>query len=136
MASSANWELQKAIYQALTASTELTTLLGGPDIYDHVPQKASYPYITLGQTIERDWSTSSEEGSEHLVTLHVWSQNGGRKVAQEILAVINAELNNSLLTVSDHHLINIQHEFSEVRRDPDDETFHGICRYRATTEPV
>jgi hypothetical protein len=27
-------------------------------------------------------------------------------------------------------------EFSEARLDPDGDTFHGIVRYRAATEPI
>ena len=36
----------------------------------------------------------------------------------------------------DHHLVNLRHEFSEARLDPDGDTFHGIVRYRAVTEPA
>ena len=36
----------------------------------------------------------------------------------------------------DHHLVNLRHELSEARLDPDGDTFHGIVRYRAVTEPA
>ena len=38
-------------------------------------------------------------------------------------------------TLTGHRLINLRHEFSEARRDPDGETTHGIARFRAVTEP-
>ena len=44
-------------------------------------------------------------------------------------------LHDQPLTLSDHHLVNLRHEFSEARLDPDGDTFHGIVRYRAVTEP-
>jgi hypothetical protein len=34
-----------------------------------------------------------------------------------------------------HSLINLRHQHSEVRRDPDGETLHGLARFRAVTEP-
>jgi hypothetical protein len=39
------------------------------------------------------------------------------------------------VTLVDHELVNLRHEFSEARPDPDGDTFHGIVRYRAVTEP-
>jgi hypothetical protein len=44
--------------------------------------------------------------------------------------------NDQTLPLSDHDLVNLRHEFAEVRLDPDGDTFHGIVRYRAVTEPA
>jgi len=30
----------------------------------------------------------------------------------------------------------VRHELSEVRREPDGETYHGFVRFRAVTEPL
>ena len=79
MSASASWAIQRGIYQALANSTDLTTLLGGARIYDDAPQAASYPFISLGQSEVRDWSTGTEDGAEHILTLHVWSRAGGKK---------------------------------------------------------
>ena len=76
---SASWALQKSVYQALANSSELSSLLGGPRIYDDAPQAAGYPFVTLGQSLVRDWSTGTEDGGEHVLTLHVWSRSGGKK---------------------------------------------------------
>ncbi|GAB4225333.1 MAG: DUF3168 domain-containing protein [Methyloligellaceae bacterium] len=136
MAASASWSLQQGIYQALAGNPQVTSLLGGQKIFDNPPQDATFPYLTFGQTTERDWSTGSEDGSEHTVTLHVWSRAGGKKETYEIIETIRQALNAAPLTVSDHALINLRHEFSEARHDEDGETFHGIVRYRAITEPL
>jgi hypothetical protein len=135
MAEVASWALQRGVYQALAGSLDLTTLLGGVRVYDHAPQSAPYPFITLGQSAIRDWSTGTEDGAEHNLTLHVWSRSGGKKQVQEIIETIKDVLHDQPLTLSDHHLINRRHEFSEARLDPDGDTFHGIVRYRAVTEP-
>jgi hypothetical protein len=133
---SAGWALQKAIHAALTADMGLVALLGGPSVFDDVPPRSAFPYVTLGQSTERDWSTATEDGAEHLVTLHVWSRKVGRKETREIMEAIRMALHDRPLAADGHRVANIRHEFSEARRDADGETYHGIMRYRAVTEPV
>lgn len=135
MTASTGWSLQRGIYQALAGSAQLTALLGGARIYDDPPQAASFPFVTLGQSVIRDWSTGTEDGAEHLLTLHVWSRSGGKKQVHDIVEAIKAVLHDKPLSLIDHHLVNLRHEFSEARPDPDGHTFRGIIRYRAVTEP-
>ena len=136
MAEVESWALQRGVYQALAGSLDLTTLLGGVRVYDDAPQSAPYPFITLGQSVVRDWSTGTEDGAEHDLTLHVWSRSGGKKQVQEILEAIKSVLHDRPLALPDHHLVNLRYELSEARLDPDGDTFHGIVRYRAVTEPA
>lgn len=133
---SAGFELQKAVHAALSSDPTLTGLLGGTQVYDDVPRGAAFPYVTFGQTTERDWSTGSDEGSEHLVTLHVWSRAHGRKETDLIAGAMKNVLHGAALTLAGFRLVNLRHEFSDAMRDPDGETFHGIVRYRAVTEPA
>ncbi|HUU67722.1 MAG TPA: DUF3168 domain-containing protein [Methyloceanibacter sp.] len=132
----ASWALQRSIYQALANSSELTSLLGGAGIYSDAPAAAQFPYITLGQTVNLDWSTGTEDGTEHSLTLHVWSRAGSTVEVHEIIQVIRMLLHNQPLTLEDHYLVNLRHEFTEARLDADGETLHGIVRYRAVTEPA
>ncbi len=133
---SAGWALQQAIFAALTADTELSTLLGGPRIYDAVPTRAEFPYVTFAQGSERDWSTGTDVGAEHVVTLHVWSRGAGRKETAAIMARVRVVLHDVGLTLDGFRLVNLRHEFSDARRDADGETWHGIVRLRAVTEPM
>ena len=130
------WALQAALHAALVADGVLTGLLGGPRVYDHVPRGRAYPYVTFSQSVVRDWSTGTDDGHEHVVTLHVWSRAAGRQEAQAILSAIRAALHDTSLPLTGHRLVNLRHEFSEVRREPDGETFRGLVRLRATTEPA
>ena len=132
----ASWALQRNIYQALTNSSELTSLLGGDRIYSQAPPAAQFPFITLGQTVNLDWSTGTDEGAEHSLTLHVWSRADSAREVHEILEMIRTVLHDQLLALEDHYLVNLCHEFMEARLDPDGETMHGIVRYRAVTEPM
>jgi hypothetical protein len=130
----ASWALQRSIYQALSDSSELTSLLGGDRIYSDAPQAAPLPYISLGQTVNLDWGTGIEDGTEHSLTLHVWSRADSAAEVHEIIQVIRTLLHNQPLLLDDRYLVNLRHEFTEARRDPDGETMHGIVRYRAVTE--
>jgi hypothetical protein len=129
------WALQKAVYAALAADGPLLALLGGAKIHDAVPQDAAVPYIAIGEAQVRDWSTGTEDGAEHMLMLHVWSRYGGKREAYEIADAIRAVLDGALLGLDDHRLVNLRHQYSELKRDPDGETQHGVLRFRAVTEP-
>lgn len=133
---SAGWARQRAIYETLTGSSAVATVLGGARVHDDVPRGAELPYLTIGQSSARDWSTGTEDGEEHTLTVHVWSRANGRKQVQEIMGVVRGVLNDAALSLSGHRLVNLRHEFGEARRDPDGETYHGLMRFRAVTEPI
>lgn len=128
-------DLQKIIYSSLTGNTSLITLLGGTKIYDHHPLKAAFPYLVIGQATDTDWSTSSEDGSEHSFVIHVWSAKSDRQEVYQFQNQIKQSLHDVSLTAVDHHIVNLRFEFSEVRADPQSDTLHGITRFRAITEP-
>ena len=132
---SPGWDLQTAAYAALAADGALLALLGGERLYDHVPQNAAFPYVVIDQMQVRDWSTGTERGSEHVLMLHVWSRYAGKREACEISDTIRTALDDAELTLDDHRLINLSHQYSDLRRDDDGETYHAIVRFRAVTEP-
>jgi hypothetical protein len=133
---SASSSLQQSIFSTLSANAALTALVGSDRIYDDVPQGSPLPYLTIGQTTVRDWSTATEDGNEHIFTLHVWSGAKGKKETSEIMGAIRNALHDQPLALTGHRLVNLRHEFSEARRAPDGETIHGIARFRAVTEPA
>lgn len=133
---SPSWALQVALLQRLTSSATVTTMLGGPHVWDHVPRGAAYPHVTVGLSTERDWSTGTEIGAEHIVTLNIWSRAAGRREADEIAQALRTALHDQALTLTGHRLVNLQHEISEVRRDVRAEMYRGVVRFRAVTEPL
>lgn len=132
---SASWALQQAIFASLTSDSGLLALLGGAHVYDDVPPRAPFPYVTFAPGSARDWSTGSDIGTEHAIVLHVWSRAAGRKEALAILDALTERLHEAPLELVGHQLVNLRHESSDVRRDADGETCHGIVRFRAVTEP-
>ncbi len=133
MSTSAGWSVQKSIVQALKSDVALGVLLSGK-VFDDVPQRSTYPFVSMGNAIDRDWSTSSESGSEHILTLHVWSKASGKKQCFEIISEVKRVLHDQALVVEGHQLVNLRYVFSDARLDPDGVTYHGIVRFRAVTE--
>lgn len=126
-------DLQKAMFETLTGNAVLVALLGGGRIFDRAPTDAAFPYVTFGRTSVFDWSTSTESGLEHLVTLHVWSKAKGRKEAFAIVDAVRAALETPL-TIDNQHLVNFRFESADVTFDDDISVHHGLLHMRAVTE--
>lgn len=129
-------ELQKAIFTALKQDAVLTGLLGGDKIFDQVPVKVTFPYVSFGRTSLYDWSTGTESGTEQLFTLHIWSRARGKKEALDIMEACKTCLHDDTLSLDGHHLVNLRLEFAEARYDENLLVHHGLLRFRAVTEPA
>ncbi len=132
---SAGLELQKAMLAALKADTSLEGLIEGR-IYDRVPPKATYPYVTLGSSNTYDWSTATERGSEHLFTLNIWNRADGRKSVLRIMHAIEQLLAAAQLRLDGHRLINLVPQSSQARAEDSRDGYLGVLRYRVVTEEI
>jgi Protein of unknown function (DUF3168) len=119
--------LQKAMRDALLARPGWTV-----PVHDHVPQGAAAPHVYFGPAETRDWSTQTEKAHEHFITLRVKSKAGGKKEAQAIIAEIEAALDNAVLPLSGHRLVNLRMTLWSAERDGD--RYNGMARFRAATE--
>jgi len=136
MPTAASAALRAAIHDALIADAALVNLLGGPKIYDEPPRAAAFPYVTLGEARIADFSTGTEPGEEHQLTLHAWSRQGGHKEAHLIAGALLQALDDAALNLTDHTLINFRFSVADVRREADGRTYHALVRFRAVTEPA
>ncbi len=128
-------ELQRAIFAKLRGDAALTALLGSnKKIIDHAPADVPFPYLSFGRTSGYDWSTGTELGSEHIISLHAWSKGKGKKEALDIIERAEALLHDQALTLNGFNLVNLRAEFSEVRYDEDQMVYHGLVRFRAVVE--
>ena len=128
--------LRAAVHDALIADASLTGLLGGAKIFDEPPRSAAFPYVTLGEARVSDFSTGSEPGEEHALTLHAWSRQGGHRQAHLIAGALLQALDDAALALADHRLINFRFAVADVRREADGRTYHALIRFRAVTEPA
>lgn len=128
--------LRAAIYTALASDTALAELLGGPKIFDEPPRATPFPYVTLAESRVLDFSTGTEAGDEHQVTLHAWSQQGGHREAHLIAAAVLQTLDDAALALDGHRLVNLRFTTADVRRESDGRTYRAVIRFRAVTEPI
>jgi hypothetical protein len=103
-------------------------------VYDEPPKAADFPYVTLGEARVIDWSTSSDRGEEHQLTLHAWSRQGGHREAHLIAGALLQALDDAPLALADHRLVNLRFSVADVRREADGRTYHALVRFRAVTE--
>ena len=122
--------LQTTVYSTLSNDNTLTNTLGA-GVFDEVVENASYPFVALGEETAIDYSTKDLDGGEFTINIHVWSQYKGSKQTKEIMDRIHDLLHDSSLSVSGFNLINLRFEFSDILRDPDGVTRHGVIRFRA-----
>ncbi len=127
-------ELQKALYATLRGDAALAGLVAGEGIYDHVPATAPFPYITFGRSTVFDWSTSSDQGTEHVITVHVWSQAKGRKEVEDIISRVGQILADFQLVLPNLNLVLFCRELEETNFDADAFMHHGVMRFRALVE--
>jgi len=126
--------LQAALFTALTTDSSVQAALADR-IYDSVPRAPVFPYAVLGDALEANWSTKTEEGSEHRFTLTVWSRNAGHKEAKDIAAVLIDALDAANLAPEGHTLVSLRFEDATHARESDGLTYKATLRYRAVTEP-
>jgi len=122
--------LQSTIYSTLSADNTLTSTLGA-GVYDEVLEGASYPFVSLGEETAIDYGTKDLVGGETTINIHIWSQYKGSKETKQIMDKVHDLLHDIDLTVTGFNLINLRFEYSDIMRDPDGVTRHGVMRFRA-----
>lgn len=127
--SSASLEVQRAVYAILEP-------LPGFEVYDHVPQGSSYPYVEIGESTLVNDDTKTEDGEEHTLTLHTWSRAKGRSEVKAIMGDTMTALHRVKLAVPGYSVWPAKIEFAQVFRDADGQTYHGVQRLRVRTQPI
>lgn len=135
------WELQQAVYTALTGAAPLMALVTA--VYDHVPQSATYPYVVIGEDEATVVDADDLPGADHLVDIHVWAggdnetaQHRGQKQVKQAQGAIYDALHRQTLAVSGAAFIGCDLEFQETFTDPDGITQHGVQRFRVMLDEV
>jgi hypothetical protein len=100
-------ELQKAIFEVLSANGALVALVGDR-ILDHAPANVAFPYITFGRSTVYDWSTGTEDGAEQFFTLHAWSKAKGKREVLEMIELARETLHDVPFDLETHRLVNMR----------------------------
>ncbi len=131
--------LQAALYTRLTGYAPLAALLGANQVFDHVPQGVSAPYVVIGADTMTDGDTKTQAGWDCTVTVHCWDfERAGRKSVKAILSALYDALHQQEggITVTGFTLVNFRFEFEETFQETavegdTDRYYHGVQRYRA-----
>lgn len=132
---SASLELRRALITHLRSDSSVTSLLGGPKVFDHVPDSARDPYIQVRENA-RAWDTSTDYGKEHDVEINAWSSKEGRKEIDEIMRAVELSVRSASLSLNGHRLVSIRFALMDVVREDQGQTYFGYARYRAVTEEI
>lgn len=124
--------LQQSIYAKLTGDSTLMGLIEG--VFDRPPQGGNFPYITLGESLITDRSTKATTGTEHLVTLHVWSREGGRTETAIIMERVYVLLHHATLVVTGQIFILSRFASSKLLLEEDGFTYHGSMQFQILLE--
>ena len=127
-----SWELQKAVYTALTGAS-ITDYNGDAitGVFDDVPENTTYPYIRIGEETATDSSAKDKDIFEHTLTIHIWSQYRGNRDIKEIMKQVHDTLHDSSLSVTGASMVNMRQEFQTTLLEGDGITRHGVMRFRA-----
>ena len=126
--------LKAGIVARLVADASFRNLLGGSRIFDQTPRGQPFPFTTFGTFVAKDNSTSSDRGHETTLEMRVWSRDGSTKEALLIADRMEWLLHDAALSLTGHHLVNLQLLESDSALERDGETTRITLNFRAVTE--
>jgi hypothetical protein len=122
-----------AVYTVALRADATIDAFCGDRIYNFVPRKTREPYIVIHITDSDEWDTSTEDGEEHSVYIHVWDDKEGSKRVNQIMRRVKELLHDvTTFVLTDHNLVNCRRVSKQVIRDG--QLYHGIGLFRAITE--
>ncbi|HEU0118813.1 MAG TPA: DUF3168 domain-containing protein [Alphaproteobacteria bacterium] len=129
------FSVQEAVLSALTASSEVQSVLGSPArVYDHVPVGAVFPYAVFGPLHIAPYDTKTEIGFEQIVTLNIWSRYRGAKEVKDIFQAIYDTLHRATLSVAGEVFLSCEFHSADIMPDSDGLTYQGEVRYAIITQ--
>ncbi|WP_313026649.1 DUF3168 domain-containing protein [Brucella sp.] len=131
-------ELQRYLYAALRTVPEVTNLAGGR-VYDRVPSTngqvtAQFPYVSFGPVNMIDDYADCVDGETHTIQLDVWSRAVGQGECKNIVDGIRKSLNRSQPELDENAVVGVNIPISQIVRDPDGLTTHGIIQVEIMVE--
>ncbi|NTF31258.1 DUF3168 domain-containing protein [Rhizobium skierniewicense] len=127
--------LLQAVHAQLSGDAVLVGLVGRGGLVDRLLPRPVLPCVVFGEIDSRDYSTASEQAEEHFLTIEVWSEEGGRKLAQDIAVRVLALLDDAPLTLGGGiALVSLFFRNSRSVRQAKSKQFLTEIRFRAVTE--
>lgn len=125
-----------ALAAALGADPGVRAILGDPlRLTEREGEKLAFPFASFGEVQARSQDSAGARGFELALSVHVWVREGGRGLAYAALAALRENVHGRDLALPDFHVSLLLVAFTDVFRDADAVTTHGVMRLRALCEP-
>jgi hypothetical protein len=125
--------LQKAVYKRLSEDTILQTMVSG--VFDEVPEGTPLPLVHLGDETINPYDTKTNHGEDNTVMIHVFAPGPGKTLTKQILDVVLQSLTAEPLEIGPgFEFDGLERELIEV--SPDEQAYHGVCRFRIYTRQL
>jgi len=102
------------------------------DVWDAVPQPASYPYVLIDFVTSHNEDFLVERMDRRFIFLSIWTRDHGQKSVMEIISEIET-LNEQPLTLTTGECVSLRVERKRTNRDADNLTFNGQVTLRILT---
>lgn len=128
------FELQKVIYQKLTASTSLTNITRKDDedlgVYDAVDENTPYPYVVISEPYSSPYDTKTSNIETITFTIHAWWKDNddysGKRKVYEMLSACQQALMAQNYVMPGAKVLSITRRESRVIDDNSPGVKHGI----------
>jgi hypothetical protein len=120
--------LQKALFDKLSSGLTVP-------VFDAVPDKTPYPYVTLDYEVaDNTTPISGKKRENRLFYLSVWSDYKGQAEVKRINSEIAAALDEVPLPLSTGTAVSVRVLRTSTNREPDGVTYMGSVTLRIITQ--
>lgn len=133
-----SWPLQQGVFQLLSNDAGVAALTGGR-IHDAPlpPEAEAEPdgiYVTLGDETARDWSTATDSGAVHLVSIFVHAPRRGFAEAKQVAGAISDVLLSGAMALSRGRVVLVRFVEARTRRQENGALRRIEMRFRILIE--
>lgn len=132
------WPLQQGLFALLCESPLCTKHFNGQIFDAPLPFGAEAApdglYLIIGDEEVQDWSTATDAGAVHLISLNIHAPRRGFAEAKQAAADISDAILNGALTLERGRVINIRFVDAETHREESDQLRRIEMRFRITLE--
>ena len=132
--------LQQSLYDAMIGDTALMAVVQG--VYSDVQQPnlpendAAFPYITFGTDTLTAFDTKTDDGTNALCQVDIWSRQNDLIEVKQIAQLLHDLFHHQDLTITGaNHIITLQ-ESADFTRDPDGHTKRGLVLLRILYDQI
>jgi hypothetical protein len=133
-----SWPLQEGVFQLLSTDAGVAVLVGSR-VYDAPPPPETEldpegVYVTIGDESAQDWSTATDNGAAHLLTIAVHAPRRGFAEAKQAAGAISDAMLGGGIVMSRGRAVLVRFVDARTRRGEGDALRRIDMRFRVTVE--